>query len=298
MAQRSRSGVPLPTGTVTFLFTDIEGSTRLLHELGDAYDSQLARHAAILRRAIDRHDGVEVNTEGDAFFAVFTSPLDALQAAVQAQRQLDAEPWIGEAIFRVRMGIHTGDGRLGGDDYTGMDVHRAARVASAAHGGQILLSHPTHGLLADRLPDGLTTRDLGRYQLKDLPEPEHLYQLEGSGLGADFPPLRRPVDTEAHLPLRRSSIVGRAIELAELEQLLEQTRLLTLTGAGGAGKTTLALEIARRCATSAADGAWFIDLAGVREPADVRSEIARGLGLHDGAVGPASERLLGYIAER
>ena len=167
----------LPTGTVTFLFTDIEGSTRLLQELGDRYAAVRDEHAAILRRAIDEGGGVEVSTEGDSFFAAFGSPIGAVRAAVAAQRGLAGRDWSPGPPLRVRMGLHTGEGIAGGEDYVGIDVNRAARIVGAAHGGQILLSAATRGLVEHALPEGASLRDLGEHRLKDLKFPASIYQL-------------------------------------------------------------------------------------------------------------------------
>src|SRR6188508_1820463 len=166
----------LPLGTVTFLFTDIEGSTQLLQTLGADYRSALERHAAILRQALAENDGIEVSTEGDAFFVVFRSAPKAIAAAVSIQRRLAQEEWPNGRTLRVRIGLHTGEGRLGGDNYVGLDVHRAARIAAAGHGGQILLSAASRVLVEAALPVGVTVRDLGTHRLKDLEQPEHLAQ--------------------------------------------------------------------------------------------------------------------------
>ncbi|HEV3495222.1 MAG TPA: adenylate/guanylate cyclase domain-containing protein, partial [Actinomycetes bacterium] len=174
----------MPAGTVTFLFTDVEGSTRLLQELGDRWPAVRDEHAAILRQAIEDAGGVEVSTEGDSFFAAFASPVAAVTAAVAAQRALAAHPWPEGFPVRVRMGLHTGQGVLGGDDYVGIDVHRAARVAGAAAGGQVLLSGATRGLVAHALPEGVSFRDLGAHRLKDIALPEHLHELLVEGLRA------------------------------------------------------------------------------------------------------------------
>ena len=162
----------LPTGTVTFVFTNIEGSTQLVSSLGDAYGPVLEAHSDLIRRAITEHAGTEVSTEGDAFFAVFSSALDAVRATADVQRALASHPWPGGVSVRVRMGLHTGTGRLGGDSYVGLDVHRAARIAAAGHGGQVLLSDTTRVLVEQALPDGLAVRDLAEHRLKDLPAPE------------------------------------------------------------------------------------------------------------------------------
>src|SRR5688572_5319973 len=199
----------LPTGTVTFLFTDIEGSTGLLSQLGERYDAVLAEHSAILRRAIAEHGGSEVNTEGDAFFAAFPSAPAAVRAAAQAQQHLAAAGWPDDTPIRVRMGLHTGEGRLGGDDYVGMDVHRAARIAGAGHGGQVLLSDATRALVALDLPQGLTLRDLGEHRLKDLTLPVRIAQLDIDELPAEFPALRSIDVRRTNLPDSLTSFVGR-----------------------------------------------------------------------------------------
>ncbi|HEU4736072.1 MAG TPA: adenylate/guanylate cyclase domain-containing protein, partial [Solirubrobacterales bacterium] len=168
----------LPTGTVTFLFTDIEGSTRLLQRVGEAYPERLATHHRMLREAIAAGGGVEAQTEGDAFFAAFPMPVGALRAAVQAQRALSIHPWPEGDVVRVRMGLHTGEGVLSGGTYVGLDVHRAARIAAAGHGGQVLVSDATRALVEHALPTGVALRDLGLHRLKDIEEPEHLHQLQ------------------------------------------------------------------------------------------------------------------------
>src|SRR5207253_2312493 len=217
---RPRQMSELPTGTVTFLFTDIEGSTRLLHELGDAYADALAEHRRVLREAFARHGGVEVDTQGDAFFVAFARAKDALAAAAEGQRALDGGP------ICVRIGLHTGEPLVTDEGYVGLDVHRAARIAGVAHGGQIVLSERTR-LVAEA---GAVT-DLGRHRLKDLAEAERLFQI-----GAEsFPPLRSLNAT--NLPIQPEALIGRARELADTLALLEPARLVTLTGAGGSGKT-------------------------------------------------------------
>jgi predicted ATPase/class 3 adenylate cyclase len=267
----------LPTGTVTFLFTDIEGSTRLLRRLGEAYAPLQDEHASIMRGAIAQGDGVEIRTEGDAFFAVFPTPGGAVRAAVAAQRGLASHPWPGGSEVRVRMGLHSGDGVLGGDDYVGIDVNRAARIAATGHGGQIVISEPTRALLADSLPEGVAFRDLGVHRLKDFDRAEHLHDLAIEGLDADFPALRSLDARRTNLPALRSSFVGRAAEIVEVDRLLDGTRLLTLTGPGGTGKTRLALQVAWERLDRHHDGVFFVDLGPVTDPALVTAEIARTL---------------------
>jgi class 3 adenylate cyclase len=233
----------LPTGTVTFLVTDIEGSTNLARALGDRWPDVLDEHHDILRTAIRSHGGIDISTEGDAFFAVFTAAVDAITACADAQRGLTDHKWPADGPVRVRMGLHTGEGRLGGDDYVGLDVHRAARIAAAGHGGQVLVSETTHSLAVDKLPDRLTLRDLGAHRLKDFDEPQHVYQLVLADVPYEFPPIRS-LEIPTNLPVRLTTFVGRERELAEIIQLLDSARLVTLTGPGGTGKTRLAQKAA------------------------------------------------------
>jgi predicted ATPase/class 3 adenylate cyclase len=269
----------LPTGTITFLFTDIEGSTRLLQDLGDRYAPVRDEHAAIVRRAIARGDGVEVSTAGDSFFVAFRNPFGAVEAAVAAQRGLATHAWPTGHSVRVRMGLHTGEGVLGGDSYVGIDVNRAARIADAAHGGQVIVSEATRGLVEHALPEGASLRDLGEHRLKDIVHPEHLYDLVIEGLRTDFPPPRTLDARPNNLPLQLTSFVGREEEIGEVRRLLGQTRLLTLTGPGGTGKTRLAVQVATEVLTEYRDGAFFVDLSSVMDPALVPSAVAQALGV-------------------
>jgi predicted ATPase len=251
----------LPRGTVTFLFTDIEGSTRLLHELGaDEYASALAEHRRVLREAFERHGGVEVDTQGDAFFVAFPTAPGALETAREAQDALE---------LPVRMGLHTGTPLLTAEGYVGGDVHRAARIAAAGHGGQVLVSTATAALV-----DGAELRDLGEHRLKDLSAAERIFQL-GDG---DFPPLKTLYRT--NLPIPATPFLGRERELADVRELLarDDARLLTLTGAGGSGKTRLALHAAGESAETYPDGVWWVPLAPLADPADVGPAAARALG--------------------
>ena len=232
----------LPTGTVTFLFTDIEGSTKLLHELGDAYADVLAEHRRVLRNAFDEHGGVEVDTQGDAFFVAFARATDAVAAAAGAQRGLAGGP------IRVRIGIHTGEPLRTDEDYVGMDVHRAARIAAAGHGGQVLLSQTARELVGDDLSSEYALIDLGEHGLKDLTRPQRIFQLVAEGIDRDFPPLSTLASRPTNLPPQATPLIGRERELAEVAAVLGRTdvRVLTLTGPGGAGKTRIALHAARR----------------------------------------------------
>ena len=293
---RGRSRADLPTGVVTFLFTDIEGSTRLVQAPGDRFAELLDAHHSILRQAITDHRGVAVSTEGDAFFAAFAAPADAIAAAVQAQQTLAITPWPDGTSVRVRMGMHTGQGLRGGDNYVGLDVHRAARIAGAAHGGQVVVSEQTRALTERAIPVGVRLRDLGSHRLKDLDQPEHLHQLDVEGLPTDFPPLRSLDLRLGNLPRPLTSLVGREREVAEVAGLLDRQRIVTLLGPGGAGKTRLAIEVATQSARSFADGAWFAGLEAVRETALVASAIATALGVGETRDRSAIEALADHVA--
>src|SRR5438445_4997616 len=257
-------GMPeLPSGTVTFLFTDIEGSTRLLQELGDGYAEALAQHRRVLRDAFARHGGVEVDTQGDAFFVAFARAAGALEAAREAQAGL------GEGPIRVRIGLHTGEPLVTDEGYVGMDVHRAARIAAVGHGGQVLVSRSTHALVG---PEDL--RDLGEHRLKDLTAPERIYRLGDD----EFPPLKSL--NQSNLPEQPTPFVGREKELAEVLQLVgdKHVRLLTLTGPGGSGKTRLAVQVAAEVVDGFEHGVWWVGLQAVRDPKLVVPAIGSALG--------------------
>jgi predicted ATPase/class 3 adenylate cyclase len=286
----------LPTGTVTFLFTDVEGSTRMLHELGDAYHELQTRHLEILVDASTAAGGRVVRTEGDAVFAVFTTPAAAARAAVAGQRRLATEPWSDGHAIRVRMGMHTGEGTLAGGDYIGLDVNLAARIAAAANGGQVVLSEATRALVVRSLSDGVAVRDLGQHALKDFDQPQHLFDLLIDGAPADPPPLRTTVARRrSNLPAVRTSFVGRERELADVARLLTETRLLTLTGPGGVGKTRLAV----RAAADHLDriDVHFVDLSGVRDASAVAPTIASSLGVRAVGAGPL-DGLVHRLADR
>ncbi len=290
----------LPTGTITFLFSDIVGSTHLVQRLGPAaYAEALATHNQLLRTSFAAHGGVERGSQGDSFLVMFTEAPAAVAAAADAQRSLAGASWPAGGTFRVRMGIHTGIGTAGGDDYVGIDVHRAARIAAAAHGGQVLVSEATHGLVAGSLPAGVSVRRIGEYKLRDLSHPEQLFQLVVEGLSADFPPIAGGgVIGTGNLPPRLSRLIGREAELDELDALLRERRLITLTGPGGIGKTSLALEAARRASDRYPEGAWFIQLEAVSNPSLVTPAIASAIGLLEAAERPAADRLADYLRER
>ena len=288
----------LPAGTVTFLFTDIEGSTALITRLGSAYEELLEVHRGILRAAFEAAGGVEVQTEGDAFFVVFASAGAAAAACIAAQRGLWTYPWPADSPVRVRMGLHTGEATPTMDgDYTSLEVHRAARIAAAGHGGQVLVSETTRTLLEGRLPADVTIRDLGEHRLKDL-RPERLSQLEAAGLPVDFPPIRSLDRRPNNLPTQLTSFVGRDRDLAATQLLLDASRLLTLTGPGGIGKTRLALQLAAAAADGYPDGVWFVPLEPLREAELVPGAIAHVVGLADSGVRPAAELLVEHLAAR
>jgi predicted ATPase/class 3 adenylate cyclase len=262
----------LPSGTVTLLFTDIEGSTRLLERLGSEYEQVLAEHRRLIREAVSAQGGVEVDTQGDAFLCAFTRASDAVEAAAEAQRSLAGTP------VRVRIGIHTGEPTRTPEGYVGVDLHRGARFCSAAHGGQVLLSQTTRDLLSD-----LSVRDLGQHRLKDLSEPQRLFQLSAEGLESEFPPPRTLENRPTNLPVQPTPLVGRERELEEVLSILERAdvRLLTLTGPGGTGKTRLALQAGAELVEHYPDGVWFVNLAALTDPALVVPTIAQTLAVKE-----------------
>ncbi len=266
----------LPHGTVTLLFSDVEGSTRLARLLGARYDEALAAHRRLLREAFAANGGSEVDTQGDAFLVAFDRAREALNAAAAAQRSLAEHEWPeGEPVL-VRIGVHTGEPELtAGGYYVGVDLTRGARICAAAHGGQVVLSQATRDLAGE----GVEVRDLGDHRLKGIPQPERLFQLVAPGLGFDFPPLQ--AQRLGNLPIPRSPIVGRREESGQIVEALRSTPVLTLTGPGGIGKTRLAVEIARTVAPSYGDGAFFVGLAAVDDPLAVPAVVARTLGLSE-----------------
>jgi predicted ATPase/class 3 adenylate cyclase len=272
----------LPSGTVTFLYTDIEGSTKLARRYQNVWEVLMKRHHAILRANIEMHHGYVFQVVGDAFWAAFPTAADAVRAAVKAQMELDAENW-GEAPIRVRMGIHTGKAEVQQDGlYSGfITLSHVQRLMSVAHGGQVLLSFTVQELVQDELPEDVQLRDMGRRQLKDWSRPEHIFQLVISSLRADFPPLSTPESFPHNLPVQLTSFIGRERELAEGKQLLSNTRLFTLTGPGGTGKTRLALQLGQELLTSFADGVWLVELAPLTDDSLIPQTIASIFGLRE-----------------
>jgi predicted ATPase/class 3 adenylate cyclase len=291
--------VELPSGTVTLLFTDIEGSTVLAERLGDRWPGVLGEHNRILRETFSAHGGIELGAEGDALFVAFTSAVEAAAAAADAQRALAAHGWPADGSIRVRMGLHTGEPTATADGYVGLDMHRAARVAAAAHGTQVLLSQTTRDLLPE-IMDGLTFRDLGDHRLKDLTGPQRLHQLCIEGLSADFPPPRTLEGRVTNLPAQPTPLVGRDRELEAVRTLLlaEGARMVTLTGPGGTGKTRLALQLAADTVDEFTDGVFGVLLAPVTDPEVVPLELARVLGIDETPTQPIIEALKAGLAGR
>ncbi len=283
----------LPAGTLTLLFTDMEGSTRLLQQLGEHYAALLEECRHVLRTAFGQWHGQEVDTQGDAFFVVFARATDAVCAAVDIQRALAAHSWSQDAIVRVRIGLHTGEPQRSAEGYVGLDVHHAARIMSAGHGGQILLSQATSALVEQSLPGGVQLQDLGEHRLKDLRRPGRLFQLVVAGLPTTFPPLNTLDSHPNNLPIEPTPFIGREREVATLCRLLAraEVRLLTLTGPAGVGKTRLALQVAAEVSDGYADGVFVVPLAPVTDPEQVMEAIAQVLSIPD-VSGPS---LLGQV---
>jgi class 3 adenylate cyclase len=283
----------LPTGTVTLLFTDIEGSTRLLQHLGKRYSDVLAECRGLMRAAFHQQHGHEVDTQGDAFFVTFARATDAVMAAVAVQRALASHVWPEGVTVQVRMGLHTGEPERSAEGYVGLDVHRAARIMSTGHGGQVLLSQVTSDLVEHSLPMDVSLQDLGEHRLKDLGYPSHLYQLVIAGLTSDFPPLKT-LDSYSHnLPIQPTPFLGREKVVDAIGQLLlrDSSRLVTLTGPGGIGKTRLGLQVAVELTEHFPDGTWFVSLAPISDPDLVIPTISQALGLQETRDQPPLEQV-------
>ncbi|MFN8526657.1 MAG: LuxR C-terminal-related transcriptional regulator [Chloroflexota bacterium] len=273
----------LPTGTVTFLFTDIEGSTRLVDAQPEAYRVALTRHDQILRAAIELHAGVIFSRQGDGLCAAFSTPSDALRAAIRAQLDLEGEPWHRSTRVRARMALHTGEAQLQDDEYFGVALHRCARLTDSAHGGQIVLSAVSAGLVRDQLPSTVTIRDLGEHRLRGLSQPERVYQATCPGLVSSFPALRAPIDVPTNLPKPTTEFIGRERELVDARALLlrSDSRIVSLTGPGGTGKTRFALKLSSDLTGEFPDGLFFIPLAPIADPRLVPSTIGHSLDVHE-----------------
>ncbi len=267
-----------PTGTVTFLFTDLESSTRLWEEHPEEMRAALARHDAILRDAVEMHDGHVVKTTGDGLHAAFALAHDALVAALDAQRALVAEDWTLPEALRVRMGLHTGEAELREGDYFGPAVNRAARVSAAAHGGQIVASGTTADLVRDGLAPDVELVDLGEHRLRDLGRSERIVQVVHPDLPAEFPPLRSLEAHPGNLPIQLTSFVGRDDDVARIVAMLDDASLVTLIGTGGVGKTRLAIQVAAEVVPRFGDGAWFCELAPADDGDSMAQVVAATLG--------------------
>ncbi|MFL5735544.1 MAG: ATP-binding protein, partial [Chloroflexia bacterium] len=291
----------LPTGTVTFLYTDIEASTTRWEHHAQVMKAAVERHDRILRSAIEANGGTVFRTEGDAFRAAFPTAPRALQAALDAQRALSAEPWPFElGPLCVRVALHTGEAEVRDGDYVGSSLNRVARLLSAAHGGQTLLSLTTQQLVRDALPPGATLRDLGEHRLKDLIHPERIFQLCAPGLAANFPPLNTLDARPNNLPAQRAPLVGRNAECAAVQRLLLRgdVGLVTLTGPGGIGKTRLALQVAANLIDDFPDGVFFVPLEHITDPTQVAPAIARTLGIRQPSGDEVLDALAGYLSDK
>lgn len=289
----------LPSGTVTFLYTDIEGSTPLWEREPDQMRSALARHDAILHAAIAEHGGHVYKTIGDAFQAAFDNPAQAVSAALAAQRSLAREDWQTSVPIRVRMGLHVGPAVANSGDYEPTHtLNRVARVMSAGHGGQTLLTAAVAELLRGRLPAGVTLRDLGAHRLKGLAQLEHLFQVDAPDLPSEFPPLQSMAASPNNLPIQLTTFIGREREVAEVKHLLSDARLVTLTGSGGCGKTRLAIRVASELGNSYAHGVWYVELAPVSDPGLVSQTLLSIFNLREDSQRSALEVLIDNLREK
>ncbi len=282
----------------TFLFTDIEGSTRLWEQEPARMRPAMARHDAIARSAVQEHGGRVVKMTGDGLHAAFDDPLDALEAALHLQQALAAPQATEGVALRVRCGLHAGTDERRDDDYYGTAVNRAARIMSAAHGGQVLVSDAVAQRVAGRLRDGIELRDLGAVRLRDLDRPERVFQMVHPRLRADFPALRSLEATPNNLPHALTSFIGRERELAQVRALLRSTRLATLTGMGGLGKSRLAIEACAAALDEFGDGVWLVELAPLRDPSRVAQAVASVLGVKEEAGRPVIEALERHVRDR
>ena len=287
----------LPSGTVTFLFTDIEGSTKLWEQHPEAMRLALARHDNLLRQAIENNSGVVFKTMGDAFCAAFATAPDALSAALAAQVALHAEPWPDGLTLRVRMALHTGTAELRDNDYFGQPLNRVARLLAAGHGAQVLISAATQELTRDTLPAAAGLKDVGEHRLRDLGRPEQVFQLSHPALPTEFPPLKSLDNPQLpnNLPQQVTSFIGREKEIEAIKTLLGKTRLLTLTGSGGCGKTRLSLQVAADVLENYPDGAWLIELAPLADPALVTQSVAQAIGVIEEAGKPLVQTLVDFL---
>jgi len=273
----------IPSGTVTLLFSDIEGSTFLWENAPEEMAVALERHDHVMRHAMDANGGYVFKTVGDAFCVAFSTAHDALRAALESQRSLASEPWPPDALINARMALHTGICQERDGDYFGPAVNRTARLMGIAHGGQVIVSGVTAELLSDFPPDEGMLRDLGQHRLRDLGRPEHVWQLQSPSLREEFPSLKSLDNPELpnNLPELLSSFVGRDEELEEVRTLIDQNRLVTLTGAGGSGKTRLAMQSAAELLDGQGEGVWLVELASINDDAMVPLAVASALGIQE-----------------
>lgn len=285
--------------TVAFLFSDLEGSTRLLSSVGpDTYGEILSTYREIMARAAAPEEGRVVDREGDGLFLVFPTPTGALRAAARAQSDLVGRSWLQEAEVRARMGVHAGEVHPHDDGYVGLAIHGAARVAQAGWGGQVLVSDAVRVLVADDLPEGVGLRDLGEHRLKDLARVQRIFQLDAEELPGDFPPLRTPDVVPNNLPTLATSFVGRDQEMAEVEKLIRGARLLTITGVGGAGKTRVALQVAAELGDEYPDGTWLVELAAITDPELIDAVAANALRVAQQSGRSIRESIVDHLAGR
>ncbi|MFN2462011.1 MAG: adenylate/guanylate cyclase domain-containing protein, partial [Candidatus Velthaea sp.] len=288
----------LPTGTVTFVFSDIEGSTHRWERDRAGMQTAVRRHDALMRTAIEAHGGYVFKTIGDAFCAVFWRPEEAMGAALDAQRTLGAEDFSAVGGVRVRMALHTGTSDERDGDYFGPAVNRVARLLAIGHGGQVLVSGTAADLLQGEMPPQSSLRDLGAHRLKDLARPEQVYQLVATDLPQTFPALRSLDALPNNLPRQLTSFVGRDEELAEITELIKRSPLVTLVGTGGAGKTRCALQVGAELLDGSGDGVWLVELAPTSDPSLVASVIAQALNVQETPNRPMLETLLAYLKRK
>ena len=288
----------LPTGTVTFLFTDVEGHTKLWGQYPEAMKEALARHDALLRNAIEAREGYVFTTAGDAFCAAFATAPEALEAALDAQLALAGESWGETGPLRVRMGLHTGRAEERDGDYFGSSVIRTGRLMSIGSGGQVLVSLATEELIRDHLPEGVHLQDLGDHRLKDLTRPEHVFQLVAADLDDDFPTLKSLDAFPNNLPIQLTNFIGRTTEIAEVKGLLDTARFITFTGPGGTGKTRLSLQVAADVLDAFADGVWWVELAPLTMPDLVPQAVMTVLGLQEQPGSAALATLTDYLRDK
>ncbi|HET9906692.1 MAG TPA: adenylate/guanylate cyclase domain-containing protein, partial [Anaerolineales bacterium] len=289
-----------PSGTVTFLFTDIQGSTRLWQEKPQAMSVSHDRHDTILRVAIESNHGYIFRIAGDSFSAAFHNSIDGLRATVAAQRGLQAETWGETGAIKVRMGLHTGTAEILADGkYEGYaTIASTQRVMSAAHGGQTLLTQTTYDLLQNELPDDVSLHDLGEHRLKDLRAPLRLYQVNAPDLQQDFPPIKSLDRQPNNLPAQLTSFVGREKEIDEIKSAISASRLVTLTGSGGTGKTRLSIETGMQLLPKFSNGVWLIELAPLSDESQIIPALAQAFGLQELPFNPLKNIVMDYLRDK